>query len=293
MVKTVKCDAVLEYLFCNGRRGSTRDVELFQQIDSNSIYEVIKLINGVPLFFEDHVQRLLRSAEMLGERIEKSVDEIRAEIDLLIEANRQADINVKLVWNRVDDRSVFLTYFTQQDFPEKSAYQTGVNTVLYSGQRENPHLKAVSSSFRERAKGQRDAVGAYEALLVNENGYITEGSRSNIFFLVEEQLFTPPSQSVLLGVTRHHVLNLCREMALPVQKKLLHRDELPGLDGAFITGTTIDILPVGSIDDLRLHSASHPSIKKIQHAFAESVKAYIKSKISRRSSSYLSPLTLN
>ncbi len=69
----------------------------------------------------------------------------------------------------------------------------------------------------ERVKGLRDAVGAYEALLVNENGCIAEGSRSNIFFLIDELLFTPPSPSVLLGVARYHVLNLCRELTVPVR----------------------------------------------------------------------------
>jgi branched-chain amino acid aminotransferase len=114
---------------------------------------------------------------------------------------------------------MFLTYFVQQDIPARDAYQKGVHTILFSAERKNPHVKAIQTSYRERAATTRDTTGAYEALLVDGSGHISEGTRSNIFYLLDNQLCTPPSGSVLLGVTRQHVMSICREIGLKSGKE--------------------------------------------------------------------------
>jgi branched-chain amino acid aminotransferase len=192
-----------------------------------------------------------------------------------VEKNGCADINVKLVWFPEKEGSIFLTYFARQDFPDDGAYRRGVHTILYDGERRNPQIKAVKTSYRERVRSVREAAGAYEALLADDKGFISEGTRSNLFFLIDHQLCTPPSGTVLLGVTRQHVMALCRVLAIDVQEKMLHRDDLNRIEAAFITGTTIDILPIGSIDRLQLASVGHPVIQTITRAFTEKVSAYI------------------
>lgn len=271
----MKCDAVFDYLFVNGELHPSCEPAIFDRIDGNSVYEVIKLIEGVPLFFEDHLARMRRSAALLGADIEKPARQVRAEINALVEKNGCADINVKLVWYPEKDGSIFLTYFVRQDFPDDGAYRRGVHIILYDGERRNPQIKAVKTSYRERVRAVREATGAYEALLVDDKGFISEGTRSNLFFLIDHQLCTPPSGAVLLGVTRRHVMALCRVLAIDVQEKMLHKDDLNRIEAAFITGTTIDILPIGSIDRLQLASVGHPVIQTITRAFTEEVSAGI------------------
>jgi branched-chain amino acid aminotransferase len=271
----LKCDAAFDFLFVNGELHPSCEAATFDRIDGNSVYEVIKLIEGVPLFFEDHMARMQRSTALLGADIEKPTRQVRAEINELVEKNGCADINVKLVWYPEKEGSIFLTYFVRQDFPDDGAYRRGVHTILYDGERRNPQIKAVMTSYRERVRAVREAAGAYEALLVDDKGFISEGTRSNLFFLIDHQLCTPPSDAVLLGVTRQHVMALCRVLAIDVQEKMLPKDDLNRIEAAFITGTTIDILPIGSIGRLQLASVGHPVIQTITRAFTEKVSAYI------------------
>ena len=271
----MKCDAAFDFLFVNGELHPSHEAAIFGRIDGNSVYEVIKLIEGVPLFFEDHLARMQRSAALMGVGIEKPPAQVRAEINELVEKNGCNDINVKLVWYPEKEGSIFLTYFVRQDFPDDGAYRRGVHTILYDGERRNPQIKAVKTSYRERVRAVREAAGAYEALLVDDKGFISEGTRSNLFFLIDHQLCTPPSDAVLLGVTRQHVMALCRVLAIDVHEKMLHKDDLNRIEAAFITGTTIDILPIGSIDRLQLASVGHPVIQAITRAFTQEVSACI------------------
>jgi len=240
----LKCDAAFDFLFVNGELHPSCETAIFDRIDGNSVYEVIKLIEGVPLFFEDHMARMQRSAALLGAEIKKPTRQVRAEINELVEKNGCADINVKLVWYPEKEGSIFLTYFVRQDFPDDGAYRRGAHTILYDGERRNPQIKAVKTSYRERVRAVREAAGAYEALLVDDKGFISEGTRSNLFFLIDHQLCTPPSDAVLLGVTRQHVMALCRVLAIDAQEKMLPKVDLNRIEAAFITGTTIDILPI-------------------------------------------------
>ena len=271
----MKCDAAFDFLFVNGELHPSCETAIFDRIDGNSVYEVIKLIEGVPLFFEDHMARMQRSAALLGADIEKPTRQVRAEINELVEKNGCADINLKLVWYPEKEGSIFLTYFVRQDFPDVGAYRRGAHTILYDGERRNPQIKAVKTSYRERVRAVRESAGAYEALLVDDKGFISEGTRSNLFFLIDHQLCTPPSDAVLLGVTRQHVMALCRVLAIDAQEKMLPKVDLNRIEAAFITGTTIDILPIGSIGRLQLASIGHPVIQTITRAFTEKVSAYI------------------
>ena len=275
----MKCDAAFDYLFVNGELHPSCEAAIFDRIDGNSVYEVIKLIGGVPLFFEDHLARIRRSAALIGAGIEKPPARVRAEINALVKKNGCADINVKLVWYPEKERSIFLTYFVRQDFPDDGAYRRGVHTILYDGERRNPQIKAVNTSYRERVRAVREAAGAYEALLVDDMGFVSEGTRSNLFFLIDHQLCTPPSDAVLLGVTRQHVMALCRVLEIDVQEKMLHKDDLNRIEAAFITGTTIDILPIGSIGRLQFASVGHPVIQTITRAFTDEVSACIAAEI--------------
>ncbi len=143
------------------------------------------------------------------------------------------------------------------------------------GERKKPHIKIVCGSFREKIANARKKAGAYEALLVDEDGHITEGSRSNIFFLKKGKIYTPPSGTVLLGVTREHVVGICKTLEMEISEAPFHIDEIEDIEGAFITGTTVDVLPIGSVDDKKIPSAFHPSVQKIAQEYNKEVKAYV------------------
>ncbi len=271
----MKQEALLDYFILNHQLRSTRDMDIFNRITQQSVYEVIKIVDGLPVFFEEHMERMRRSAELLKISLPKSDEEVRKEIRLLVEKNHCKNINVKLIQTRVGGENYFLTYFIASESLSRGEYARGIHVILFQGERIKPHVKTVGSSFRERVEAARVRTGAYEALLVDDQGNITEGSRSNIFFLKNDRLLTPPAGTVLLGVTRNHVMNLCKSLNLQVFEELLQREEIGAISGAFITGTTVDIAPIRSIDDHTISSMENQQIQEIMRLYSEEVQAYI------------------
>jgi branched-chain amino acid aminotransferase len=259
----------------NDRLRPAAENGIFEAINGRSIYEVIKVVEGVPLFFEDHMARMRHSAQLLDLDLNQPDRRILDHISRLVRENRRPDINAKLVWTLVDGQPVYLAYFIETEQPGPEAARRGIHTVLFEGRRDTPNIKTVSGSFRERVKAAREQEGAYEALLLDENGFITEGSRSNLFFLQDNLLYTPPAEAVLVGVTRKQVIAICGELRLPVREKRLHRAELDRIEGALITGTTVDVLPVGSVGRLQIASVSNPVIRDIIHRYEALAAAYI------------------
>lgn len=271
----MKQEAVKDYFILNHQLRSTQDMSIFDRITQKSVYEVIKIVAGLPVFFEEHMQRMRRSAALLNLSLPKSDEEVFEEICLLVEKNRCEYSNVKLIRTRIGGEDYFLTYFIEPESLSREEYARGIHVILFQGERTKPHLKTLGSSFRDRVESSRARTGAYEALLVDDQGNITEGSRSNIFFLKNGLLLTPPAQTVLLGVTRKHVINLCKDMKLQVKEELLHRGEISTISGAFITGTTVDIAPIRSIDDYTISSMENPHIQNIIRLYSAEVNAYL------------------
>lgn len=271
----MKREAILDYYSVNGELRPTGETEIFDRIGGGAIYEVVKLIDGVPLFFEEHLARMRRSAALLGASLDTPETDILAAIRRLSEKNRCRHINVKLVSAHPDGEGLFLIYFIKSEYPGPEAYDRGVHTILFSGERENPHIKTLAGSFRQRVEKARQETGAYEALLEDGEGYISEGTRSNIFFLRNTGIYTPPAGTVLLGVTRGQVVDICEGLSIPVTEQSLRTAELETLKGAFITGTTVDVLPIASIDEIRIPSVSAPAIQSIIRVFREKMRADI------------------
>ena len=90
----MKQEAVLDYFILNHQLQSTRDMSIFDRITQQSVYEVVKVVAGLPVFFEEHMQRMRRSAALLKVSLPKSDEEVLEEICLLLEKNRCKNINV-------------------------------------------------------------------------------------------------------------------------------------------------------------------------------------------------------
>ena len=90
----------------------------------------------------------------------------------------------------------------------------------------------------------------YEVLLVNSDGRITEGSRSNVFFIRNGEVYTAPADKVLLGVTRTMIIRIMEKAGIPLHYYSVKNDELKSFDAAFISGTSPKVLPIASIDGI-------------------------------------------
>ena len=273
----MKREAILDFFIYNGKSLGMDKNAVFDQLESLSIYEVIRLMNGTPLFLEEHLKRMRASAELLGYEMEKSDQIILQEIEHLSRTNHCENMNVKLLCTNFDQgKQSFLTYFVESHYPEDEVYQRGIITTLYRSERENPNAKTMNTDLREGINRAIREAGAFEGLLVNRDGCITEGSRSNIFFVKESKVYTPPSEKVLKGVTRMKIIDICESLNILVIEKNIHEEDLKHMDGAFITGTSIGVLAVTFIEDLFLESVNNSIIKRISIGYKENMKNYLR-----------------
>jgi|SRR6056297_697409 len=265
----------------NNRLVSCQEVEKKSTSRGLTVYEIFRVIEGVPVFLEDHMQRLYHSLELEGLSIRESREEMKRRIDRLIAANSILSGKIKLVIDFSMPQSGaaydLMLYVTPFNPPTDRQYHDGVWVILCSAIREDPNAKVMHTEARRRADERIEQTGAYEALLVDHDGYITEGSRSNVFFVKGPSLVTPPDDNVLQGIARKNILSICWEQGIDVEIRKVHPNELSGFAAVFLTGTTPKVLPVRKIDQITF-SASHSLVRQLLEAYNKRLSEYIRAK---------------
>lgn len=259
--------------FIDQQKVPAKKTAIFQELTGTTVYEIIRIQEGVPLFLEDHLERLRVSAKTVDCPLKDSDEVIKQRIYALIALNQTENQNIKIIWGQ--PVNVLLLFFTKSSYPPASAYQIGIHTTLMKLERQDPNIKLQKPDYQKKVLNERREKGVFEVLLTDKNDTITEGSRSNLFFVEKGALYTPPIENVLPGVIRKKVFDICQQQNIPIQEKALAVKQLPTLDGVFITGTSNNILPVRSIGDLTLKSTNDPVIQKLMAAFEQLINDYI------------------
>lgn len=274
----MKLEAIKDFIIIDGKLEPTiENIEMFKKIEKPSIYEVIRVIDEVPLFLEEHLERMRKSANLIDEKLTRDDEEIEEDIKKLILKNKVENLNVKLLLAHVEGMgNVFLTYFIKSFYPPQKYYRDGINTILFNHERENPNAKIQQSSFREEVAKELEKKNAFEALLMNKDGYITEGSRSNMFFVRDNKVYTAPKGDVLLGITRKYILQVCEELNIKIIEENIQVDDLEKLDGAFMSGTSVNVLPITTVDNIKLNSINNKVVREINKGYLNKMKDYIK-----------------
>jgi branched-chain amino acid aminotransferase len=244
----------------------------------DAIYEVIRLVEGVPLFFEDHYKRLKKSSRLIGKKLRWTKADVKKSIRRLVEANRVTlgNIEIMVQWEEEEKKGILYGSFIPFRYPTDEHFEKGVRVGLMEAERLNPNAKILNQGVREQADQLMKEKNYYEVLLVNREGYITEGSRSNFFAIMDNKFVTPPADVVLPGITRGKVLELAVDLNIKVSERLVHRDELPELEAAFITGTSPCVLPISHIEDLQLNP-DLSLLRKLQSAYNDLMCNYLRS----------------
>jgi branched-chain amino acid aminotransferase len=123
------------------------------------------------------------------------------------------------------------------------------------------------------AKKESKLAGYDETILLDEEGYVAEGSGENVFIVKNGVLKTPPLTSILPGITRDTIIQLAKENRIPVEEIRFTRDELYIADGAFLSGTAAEITPIREVDDRKIGTGKpEPVTQLIQKRFFDIVK---------------------
>ena len=238
------------------------------------IYEVLRVIEGKPIFLENHFKRMKNSFELIDEKVTLIYGDISNKVYELIKNENKLEGNIKITYE-VYSKTLKI-FFIEHSYPSAEMYENGVKTILYFGERENPNAKIVNENFREKINKEIKDNNAYEAILVDSNGYITEGSRSNIFMVKGNRLLTSPVKAVLPGITRQEIIKLAEKLKIEVEEVEYKYLDINKLDGMFISGTSPKVLPIKSINDINL-DPNGGIIRKLMIEYDNKVNQYIKS----------------
>lgn len=255
----------------NGKIISKDQLEKLLNEDNAKIYEVIRVINKKTVFLKEHFDRMKESINLSNAEGNLDYDCYKKSAELLINENKFDNCNIRVSYY-YNMGEVVLFYFIESNYPSKEQFKTGVHTVKAKVQRHNPNVKAFQKDFKERIQKIMDETHAYEAILINEDDTVSEGSKSNIFFVKNNKLVTSPDEKVLLGVTRSKVIEVCENNGIEVEKRIIKFEELDSFSGAFITGTSNDVLPINSIDEIIYNSAENEMVKKAYELYMNEVK---------------------
>jgi len=251
----------------NGDLTNKSNKEIESIFSTKYVYEVIRLVNSKAIFLHLHLQRLVKSCNAFNYPA-LSIPHLEQEIELLIQENALEDINIKIIIEG-DSRAIFPI---ASHYPSQEEYDRGVCCSLLFEERENPSLKVNQASLRNKSNEQIESEEIYESILVNQVNQITEGSRSNLFFIKNNKLHTAPEHLVLGGITRLKVLELCEKHSIEVVFETVDYRELPDYQAAFICGTSPGVLPICSVGEVsfdvkdsllcRVHSLFHEVLFK-------------------------------
>jgi branched-chain amino acid aminotransferase len=222
----------------------------------------------------DHVERFLRSAELVGLPLRLGAPAIQAAILETVRANPGANVvkisaylaSVELDVVPMDDRVslAIAAYDLVQDViqpnPGQFHYRPQLRIWIEKDRRSRrwdivpPQAKVAANYLSPMmAKWAARKAGYDEILLVDEQGFVAEGPTTNVF-LVDDAgtLRTPPEEQVLLGVTRRSILEIAKHDGIPVAESRVRPEELQEAAEVFLTGTTAGVWPVESVDDRRI-----------------------------------------
>ncbi len=250
--------------------GEIKPVNEFEaEENSGSVYEVLRVIRGVPLFLGDHLKRLTNSVELAGFDNRYSENEVEEFLIHLIHANQVSEGNIL-----ISIKESLAAYFIPHKYPGQALFEKGIMLGILHAERQNPHAKVFQTSVREQADKMKLANDFYEVLLVDHFKKITEGSSSNVFFILNNKLITAPIGEVLPGITREKTIRLADALDIEMEERSVFLDELSGFEAAFITGTSPKILPVKQIDDKKFDPQNR-IIKDLINAYDNLIEDYV------------------
>jgi branched-chain amino acid aminotransferase len=235
------------------------------------IYETMRTYNRRPFLFDRHVRRLRRSARMIDLPLPFSDEELAAQIrDTQACARIDGEAYIRVLVTRgigaltydpraTPDPSIVLIVKPQID-PEPEAYERGVRVVIVDVVRNhpasvNPMIK--SNNLMNSALAMQEALrsNAFEGIMRNYRGELTECTTANVFIVKNDVALTPPLEAGLLpGITREFLFDVGKEVGVEVREQGLREADLFGADEAFLTSTTRELVPIVTVNDRTIGS---------------------------------------
>lgn len=244
---------------------------------------------GTAIFrLREHTERLFNSAHILGLKIPFDVDTlIQAQLDV-VSKNKLLSCYIRPIAFYGSEAMgiaaktlsvhVAIAAWAWGTYLGQDALEKGIRVKTSSFTRHHVNItmckaKATSSYANSILAHNEAAQDGYdEALLLDVDGFVTEGSGENIFIVKKGRIYTPDLTSALDGITRDSIIQLAEEIGIPVIEKRLTRDEIYTADEAFFTGTAAEVTPIRELDNRKIGSGSRGQVTaRLQKLFFDCV----------------------
>jgi branched-chain amino acid aminotransferase len=238
---------------------------------------------------QDHLQRLFQSAELYYMPIPYTLDELRTATHELIAANELRECYIRPIvfrgygqmgLNPLDAPvEVSIAVWPWGAYLGEEGKERGVRAKVSSWRRISsdsliPHAKASGQYLNSVLAKIESIKGGYEeAILLDSQGFVSEGSGENIYAVRGGQLLTPPQTAGILdGINRRSIIQIAGDLGVPVLERNLARAELTLADEVFMSGTAAELVPVCEIDDHRIGGGEPgPITRRLQKAFDDAL----------------------
>ena len=252
----------------NGRlvRGGEASLSVFDRgaRDGGGLFETLRLYDGRPFAWERHMERMVLSAAILGFPVPPAPRQLREAVDELLAAQGLRDAVVRITVTRgiAGGRPTRVGAWIEAETVASRLWtgaRTGRTRAICSPLAFEPGTlgahKTTSRMAWDLAREQARAAGVDEVLLLSPDGFVLEGSASNVFVFRDDELLTPPlSHHVLPGITRAIVLELCRELGIRCRELPLVREHLRWAEEVLLTNSVQEVLPLAELDGRALAS---------------------------------------
>ena len=231
------------------------------------VYESVRFSKGKFYFLAEHCDRLLQSAKQIELEHDFTSEFVVKSVKELVEKNQVEACNIKIMLIGGENPDLYVICLNPL-FPRRESYKNGVLCTTFEYERDFPAAKTLNMLPSYLAYRQAKSAGAYEALLINRRGCITEGTRSNFFVVKDRAIIGPPGTDILPGITRAKVLDVASEQGFVVTEEPIPLTSVDQYDGAFLTSTSAKIMPVRQIGE-KIIGPPPPGLKRLMVAFDE------------------------
>jgi branched-chain amino acid aminotransferase len=255
-------------IFINGEffDERTAQISVFDRgfLFGDSVYEATRTFNRIPFRIDDHLERLFSSAEKIELSPSLSKEQIKESIFKTIEASPYDNIFLRIILTRGTNSDLGLdpdlatennlVIITKEIAPNPDWWLTlGVSMIFYQKQSTHKGSFPKSGNYQENILAHKEALSknTFDAIMVNPEGFATEGTTSNIWIIKEGIIYTPPlKDGVLEGLTRRALFQMAKIENIIIKEKSLTRQDIVTADECFISSTTRNLVPVTKIEGL-------------------------------------------
>jgi len=233
------------------------------------VFETLRTYNEEIFRLDDHIERLIYSAQEIDLEIPWSEEDFKEKIKDTLRQSDLGESTIRIIITGGKEEGhmepekpvLIITAGELHEYPEEF-YKKGVKVISFTGERFLPQIKSINYLPSFAALNEARKKEAHEALFC-PNKFVLEGSTSNFFIVDNDATLITPEQEILPGVTREFVIEIAEDSGIEVKQRELPLKEVYESEEAFITSTSREILPVVKIDNKEIGSGKPGEITKL------------------------------